>query len=91
MADPVDDYEITEHAVFEMQRRHIEEDALRSVLATPEQRYRVRLGRDVLQSRIVIGVKTYLLRAFVDIDRQPAEVVTVYLTSRIAKYWRTEP
>jgi hypothetical protein len=28
--------------------------------------------------------------SFVDIDRQPAEVVTAYLTSRIDKYWREE-
>jgi hypothetical protein len=24
----------------------------------------------------------------VDVDRQPAEVVTAYRTSRIARYWR---
>jgi hypothetical protein len=35
--------------------------------------------------------KRYLVRAFVDVDRSPAEVVTVYRTSRIAKYWRVEP
>jgi hypothetical protein len=44
-------------------------------------------GRDVLQLRVDIGDKTYLVRVFVDIDRNPAEVVTVYLTSRIGKYW----
>ena len=32
----------------------------------------------------------YLVRVFVDIDREPAEVVTVYRTSKIGKYWRTE-
>jgi len=45
--------------------------------------------RDVLlQSRIPLAGKTYLLRVFVDIDRDPAEIVTAYRTSRIAKYWR---
>jgi len=34
--------------------------------------------------------KNYLLRVVVDIDREPPEVVTVYRTSKIAKYWRTE-
>jgi hypothetical protein len=48
----------------------------------------VRPGRDVLQSRIAFPGKTYPLRVFVDIDRDPAEVVTVYRTSPIAKYWR---
>jgi hypothetical protein len=35
--------------------------------------------------------KMYLVRAFVDIDRKPAEVVTAYRTSKISKYWREEP
>ncbi len=30
--------------------------------------------------------KMYLLRVFVDIDRIPPEVVTVYRTSKITKY-----
>jgi hypothetical protein len=91
MADPIDVYEITEHALFEMQRRRIEESILRAVLAGPEQRFTVRAGRDVLQSRIGTGRKPYLLRIFVDVDRKPAEVVTMYLTSRVAKYWRVQP
>jgi len=78
LAEPVNEFVITPHAVFEMRRRQIEESALRGVLAAPEQRYAVRSGRDVLQSRITIARRTYLLRVFVDIDRQPAEVVTVY-------------
>jgi len=88
MAEPIDNYLITSHAAFEMLRRRIEERVVRQVLAAPEQRHAVRPGRDVLQSRIAFSGKTSLLRVFVDIDRDPAEVVTVYRTSRIAKYWR---
>jgi Domain of unknown function (DUF4258) len=88
MAEPIDKYLVTSHAVFEMRRRGIEESVVRQVLAAPEQRHAVRLGRDVLQSKIAFAGKTYLLRLFVDIDRDPAEVVTVYRTSQIAKYWR---
>jgi hypothetical protein len=46
----------------------------------------------VLQSRLVdadAGTE-YLVRVFVDIDRRPAEVVTAYRTSKIAKYWREQ-
>ena len=64
---------------------------MRQVLAAPEQRHAVRPGRDLLQSRIEFAGKTYLVRVFVDVDRDPAEVVTVYRTSRIAKYWRAQP
>ena len=91
IAAPVRGYLITDHAAVEMSRRGIAESLVRRVLAAPEQRHAVRSGRDVLQSRIVLGNKTYLLRVFVDVDRDPAEVVTAYLTSRIAKYWRAEP
>lgn len=90
MAAPTDDYEITSHAAFEMQRRGVAESVVRGVLAAPEQRYPVRPGRDVLQSRVEVQGKTYLVRVFVDIDRSPAEVVTVYVTSRVAKYWRAK-
>jgi len=72
-----------------MRRRRIDQAVVRAVLAAPEQRHSVRRGRDVLQSRIELADKTYLFRVFVDVDRHPAEVVTVYRTSNIRKYWRT--
>jgi len=63
------------------------------VLAKPEQRLEVRTGRVVLQSRIAMGLpeRTYLVRVFVDVDRTPAEIVTVYRTRRVSKYWSEEP
>ena len=92
-ARAVKNYVITSHATFEMQRRGIEEGTVRGVLAAPEQRAGVRTGRDVLQSRVSLGepATTYLLRVFVDVDRRPAEVVTVYKTSKVAKYWKENP
>ena len=88
MAESVEDYVITPHAAFEMARRGILEETVRAVLAGPEQRYPVRPGREVLQSRTERAGRVYLIRVFVDADRHPAEVVTVYLTSKVAKYWR---
>lgn len=88
MAEAIDNYLVTSHAAFEIRRRGIEGGVVRCILAALEQRHGVRPGRDVLQSRITLAGKSYLLRVFVDIDRDPAEVVTVYRTSRIAKYWR---
>ena len=85
-------YRLTDHARFEMMRRQIREAEVESVLAAPEQTECVRAGRSVYQSRIEWGEpsKTYLLRVVVDIDRQPSEVVTVYLSSKLQKYWRGE-
>ncbi|MGH7457387.1 MAG: DUF4258 domain-containing protein [bacterium] len=83
-------YELTDHARGEMQRRAITEHEVQFVLAAPEQSEEVRAGRCVYQSRMASAIppKMYLIRVFVDVDRDPAEVVTVYRTSKIDKYWR---
>jgi len=46
----------------------------------------LRPGRHVLQSRLQIDAKRYLVRVIVDVDREPVEIVTAYRTSKIAKY-----
>jgi hypothetical protein len=85
-------YRLTDHARLEMTRRQISDAEVESVLAAPEQTACVREGRAVYQSRIEVGepAKTYLLRVVVDVDRQPSEVVTVYRSSKVQKYWRSE-
>jgi len=86
-AESVVDYVLTEHLVEKLALRNIDESLVHRVLRMPDQRFPFRAGRDVLQSKVVIHGKAYLLRVFVDIDRYPAEVVTVYQTSNIWKYW----
>jgi hypothetical protein len=83
VAAPIGDYEITPHAAFEMARRRVAENVVDAVLAAPQQRYAVGPGRDVLQSKLRFSGKTYLVRVFVD-----TEVVTVYRTNQIRRYWR---
>ena len=78
------------HARYEMQVRGIMVDEVERVLSSPEQVLEVRPGRRVYQSRLEANEpnKTYLVRVFVDVDRDPAQVVTVYRTTKVAKYWR---
>ena len=87
--DGVADYAITPHAVFEMGRRGLNEEIVRSVLSSPVQRLGVRPGRVVLQSRVSLGEPawTYRIRVIVNVDRTPAEVGAAYRTSKIARYW----
>ena len=80
-------YILTDHAIFEMERRNISLELAQRILENPQQRLNIRKGRDVFQSRIQMGEKQYVVRIFVDIDRSPPEVVTVYRTSKINKYW----
>ncbi|MCS6922016.1 MAG: DUF4258 domain-containing protein [Elioraea sp.] len=91
MAAGITRYVLTAHARFETQRRGIGAETIAQVLAAPEQRTPVRPGRDVLQARISLQGKLYLIRVFVDVDHEPAEVVTAYRTSKIGKYWSEQP
>jgi hypothetical protein len=88
--EPIFDFVFTNHALIEMVRREISQEDVRIVLANPEQMEMVRDGRAVYQAKLDIGEppKAYVLRVFVDIDRKPPYVVTVYRTSKIEKYWR---
>lgn len=87
---PIHNFVFTDHALGEMKRRDVTQSDVTKVLAAPEQTEEVRPGRAVYQARIEMGtpLKMYLLRVFVDIDFEPPYVVTVYRTSKIAKYWR---
>jgi hypothetical protein len=91
-AKPTAEFLLTRHAKEEMERRQISVLDVTKVFAAPEQIEVVRQGRSVYQSRIEMGKppKIYLLRIFVDTDRQPPVIVTVYRTSKIQKYWRTD-
>jgi len=91
VAAPIIDYVLTDHAVREVSRRGLEKRDIDEVLKNPAQRWDLRPGRAVLQSKTKQDEIEYLLRVFVDIDRTPAEVVTAYRTSKIAKYWRDQP
>ena len=80
-----DEYRLTDHARFEMERRRISEAEVARVLSAPGQSDLVRPGRVVYQSLFESeqSGKMHLLRVLVDIDRQPAEVVTTYRTSKL--------
>jgi hypothetical protein len=81
-------YVLTDHAIWQAARRGVALAVIRRVLQSPDQRFPQRPGRDILQSRIVDGERTWLVRIVVDVHRVPAEVVTVYRTSGIERYWR---
>jgi hypothetical protein len=81
---------LTDHALFQMQRRGITEKDVREIIRNPGQIEDVRPGRVIMQSCILAGKpeKEFLLRVFVDVSEDNYEVVTVYRTSKIDKYWR---
>ena len=88
MSDPIRTFVVTPHAAEQMKRRGIDESTLEQVLISPERRLPLRTGRDLLERIIDFQGRSYLVRVIADVDRMPAEVVTVYRTSKIEKYRR---
>ena len=81
---------LSDHAKGEAERRGISESTVLQVVASPEQRLRIRADREIRQSRIAdpASGKLYLVRAIVDLQAESDTIVTVYRTSKIRKYWR---
>lgn len=84
---------MSRHAREEIQRRNIPPGLVDAVLHNPEQIVPGHGGKQVYQvyqSRLDFGGgDMFLLRAIVNDTVDPAVVVTVYRTSKIARYWRT--
>jgi hypothetical protein len=78
----------SDHARIRMGRRDISEALVREALGRPESDRLVREGRRVLQAGALWGEppRMYLIRVFVDVDRNPPEIVTAYLTRKFGKY-----
>jgi len=87
------DFIFTQHALLEMNRRDLSKKIIKEVLEAPEQQWYVQKDRVIFQSRVPLGIpeKIYLVRVFVDMDKNPPEIVTAYKTSKIEKYWRKKP
>ncbi|MCC7018447.1 MAG: DUF4258 domain-containing protein [Ardenticatenales bacterium] len=92
MNDPcpsLDHYTVTDHARDQLARRGLSEADLQQALAGHVRSEPVRTGRCVYQLMFTnVSGTAGLLRVFVDVDREPPEVVTVYFTSKLTKYWR---
>jgi hypothetical protein len=89
---PITESRITEHARFEMERRRITEAEIAQVLSSPDQVDSIRPGVSVYQSRMEREepAGACLLRVFVDLEREPAVVVTAYRTSKICKQGKSD-
>lgn len=79
---------LTKHAQDKLIEREIPLFLVQSVLENPEQIVEER-GKNVYQSRVEINGRTQLLRVVTNDQVEPVIVVTVYPTSQISRYWRT--
>ncbi len=81
---------LTNHAKEEIARRGIPVAVAHDVVHNPQQTVPGSGGKTAYQSKVDFGSKIFLVRAIVDDNSDPGVVITVYRTSRIAKYWRPE-
>jgi len=79
--------QISGHARFEMQRRGITNTEIEGVVRNPGQVLPAKKGRQVFQSKVGAAGQL-LLRVVVKEEPAAYAVVTVYLTNKVAKYWR---
>ncbi len=86
-------YILTTHAQEQLVKpeRNIPREVFEQVMMKPEQVVLDEYGGTVYQSRFVAeNGKTYLLRTFIKDDIEPVLVKSIYVTSKVRKYWRTE-
>ncbi|HAZ43201.1 MAG TPA: hypothetical protein DDW76_38520 [Cyanobacteria bacterium UBA11369] len=82
-------FQLSRHAQEQLERRGIPTEFLDSVLQTPQQIVDEQESKKVYQSQFLFeNGKTYLVRAIIMDNTNPAIVLTVYKTSQISKYWR---
>jgi hypothetical protein len=84
--------EIIPLARKKMAQRGIPESWVREALATPEQVVEGHGGRQIAHKRMTVAEKERPLRiVYIEETETSLVVVTAYLTSAIARYWREIP
>lgn len=80
---------IKSHARFEAERRGIPEESIKDAVKNPQQKLPSKKGRVIVQNRYHDKVenKEMLIRVIGIGTSEKFEVITVYKTSRINKYW----
>ncbi len=80
------DFSISKHAKEQMELRGISEEVILKILNGAQQVI-TQEGKRIYQSIINFEDGIYLVRIFVNIEKEPFIVITVYRTSKIDKYY----
>lgn len=79
--------EIKPHARKQLQERQIEDDIVRELIRYPGQVLDSYKSRKIVQDIIEHNKEQFLIRVIYEEMKDHIEVVTVYLTKKIQKYW----
>jgi len=80
--------EIRPHARRQMKERQVSEDLVKEVLSRPDQVVDSYGGRKVAQSVVERLGKRFLIRIIYEEKEWELKAITVYLTTKVEKYWR---
>ena len=82
----------SEHAREQMIRRNLNQDTVLSVVLQPDQKITDMEDPAIViyQSLIKENEHLFLFRVFVNKDKQPNVIVTLYKTTKIAKYYESK-
>lgn len=83
MADKKIMFEFSKHAKAQMKVRGIKKSLVENILANPEQ---IVTQNDKWIYQSISDDKKYLVRVFINPNKNPKLVITVYKTSKIVKY-----
>ncbi len=80
-------FQMSIHALEQMKMRGISEEITFFVLNEPDEILTETEGQLIFQKKVLFDTgKEYLVRAFVNNDKNPPLVKTVYRTSKFSKY-----
>lgn len=83
----MNNFELSFHAIEQMKIRGVPEAIVFEVLENPDKIDLEEEGQLIYQKVVLFdGLKQYLVRVFVNSDKTPNLVKTVYRTSKISKY-----
>ncbi|MDR0582643.1 MAG: DUF4258 domain-containing protein [Prevotellaceae bacterium] len=78
-------YIFSQHALEQMKRRNIEQSQVFQVLKYPDKIIKQE-NISIYQASVDLSGNYYLLRVFVNTEKQPPLIITVYKTSKFSKY-----
>ena len=80
-------FELSLHAIEQMKIRGVSEEIIFEVLENPDKIDFESEGQLIYQKVVLFdGLKQYLVRVFINSDKIPNLVKTVYRTSKLSKY-----
>ncbi len=81
------DFAVSEHARQRASERNISIETIQQVVNMPDTIVEDGPGQKIYQANILFATeKIYLVRVFVNIDKDPPLVKSVYRTSKLSKY-----